>query len=273
MGIWSFFCRGIRSAAGRFSRLFERLHRAFQRRGIPLSENDSRITALRNLHRGKRCFVVGNGPSLRREDLDRLNGEISFGANRIYVAFKETPWRPTYYLICDELSALNCIREIPRIRDSQKIFPFDLLYHLPRYRDVIYYERVVSDPCAFSRNMQACLYEGQTVLYMALQMAVYMGVSEIYLIGVDFSYPEPEKVVDSGDFGDYELHVATGQKSHFSPDYYRHGEVFKEPKFREQELAFEEARITAESSGVGIFNATRGGKLEVFERRDFDSLF
>ena len=37
--------------------------------------------------------------------------------------------------------------------------------------------------------------------------------------------------------------------------------------------AYEVAKENAEKKGIKIYNATRGGKLEVFERVDFDSLF
>lgn len=36
---------------------------------------------------------------------------------------------------------------------------------------------------------------------------------------------------------------------------------------------YQAARRYAETHGIKIYNATRGGELEVFERVDFDSLF
>ena len=52
---------------------------------------------LKNIQEGKRCFLIGNGPSLRAEDLTCLyeHGEICFAFNRIYNIFEQTPWRPT----------------------------------------------------------------------------------------------------------------------------------------------------------------------------------
>ena len=41
----------------------------------------------------------------------------------------------------------------------------------------------------------------------------------------------------------------------------------------EQLKAYQKAKQYAETHGIKIYNATRGGKLEVFERVDFDSLF
>lgn len=38
-------------------------------------------------------------------------------------------------------------------------------------------------------------------------------------------------------------------------------------------MTFEKAREYADGHGIKIYNATRGGKLEVFERVNFDKLF
>ena len=34
-----------------------------------------RLQALKDSHRGERCFIIGNGPSLKQTDLSRLRGE------------------------------------------------------------------------------------------------------------------------------------------------------------------------------------------------------
>ena len=49
----------------------------------------ARLAALRDRHRGERCFILGNGPSLKRTDLSKLRNETTFGLNRIYLAFPE----------------------------------------------------------------------------------------------------------------------------------------------------------------------------------------
>jgi hypothetical protein len=51
--------------------------------------------------------VIGNGPSLRPEDLDRLGSEITFASNKIYLVFDQIAWRPSYYSVCDPLVAQN----------------------------------------------------------------------------------------------------------------------------------------------------------------------
>ena len=59
------------------------------------SENRSRLEVYRDLHRGKRCFVIGNGPSLKQTDLSLLKNEFTFGLNRIYLLFPELGFTTT----------------------------------------------------------------------------------------------------------------------------------------------------------------------------------
>ena len=101
-----------------------------------------------------------------------------------------------------------------------------------------------------------------TVSYMCLQIAIYMGFKEIYLLGVDHSYSvalEPD-----GSVTQFE-----GVADHFSEK----DKISNLPAPYKTNLAYEAAKKYADEHDVKIYNATRGGKLEVFERLDFDSLF
>ena len=61
------------------------------------------LLKFKDIHKGKRCFIVATGPSLRVQDLDKLheNGEICISMNRIFNIFDKTQWRPDYYMIGD----------------------------------------------------------------------------------------------------------------------------------------------------------------------------
>lgn len=65
------------------------------------SENRRWLDRLKDSHKGERCFVIGNGPSLQADDLEKLKNEFTFAANRIYDMFKLTDWRPNMYLAVD----------------------------------------------------------------------------------------------------------------------------------------------------------------------------
>ena len=84
-----------------------------------------------------------------------------------------------------------------------------------------------------------------------------MGFKEIYLLGVDFSF--------SSNYKD--------ACNHFIKNYYTKDSKAIFFADKESLQAYMSAREYADKNGIKIYNATRGGKLEVFDRVDFDSLF
>ena len=98
------------------------------------------------------------------------------------------------------------------------------------------------------------------------KFAVHLGLNPIYLIGCDHSYPGEVNVVHG------QKVVAPTTSSHFLPNYRQPGEIVNAAPIEVMNEAFQCAREYAESHGIRILNATRGGKLEVFERCDLDSL-
>ena len=233
------------------------------------------MLALRNIHRGERCFIVGNGPSLNKLELRKLDEEYSFSVNSIHYKVRENAFRPCYYVVEDRFVLIENIEEIRRLGARLKFFPksyrsligdcenvvyFDLnldfykrespYYHLPR----------------FSHDCAERIFAGQTVTYVNMQLAVYMGFSEIYLIGMDFDYKLPEKhgsvIVSSGD-----------DENHFHKDYFGKGKTWQDPQLDMVARSYRQFALSAEFAGAQVFNATAGGKLELFPRVDFNSLF
>ena len=66
------------------------------------TESNQYLKELKDKYKGKRCFIIGNGPSLTKADLEMLQNEITFATNKIYQIFPQTNWRPTYYGMLDE---------------------------------------------------------------------------------------------------------------------------------------------------------------------------
>src|SRR4051812_20507954 len=53
-------------------------------------------------HPGPRCFIIGNGPSLKEQDLSRLTGEVTFATNSFYLhPLAKEQQLPMYYLLSD----------------------------------------------------------------------------------------------------------------------------------------------------------------------------
>ena len=245
------------------------IHSSFAKRGLPLTRSDRSLKRLEGIYKGRRCFVLGNGPSLRVEDLDKLLGEVTFAANKIYLLFPKTKWRPSFYNVEDDLVAKQNIEAINTVHGPIKFFHDGFQKWLADDYETVWY-RVDDFPLPFPQfsldPLCRCSWGG-SVTYINLQMAVFMGVQEIYLLGVDFSFLESSTKKD--DF----FMVHDGEVNHFSPDYRKPGEIWNPPLIDVQKEALEYCVKFCSDRGINIYNATRGGKLEAFPRVDFDSLF
>ncbi len=239
------------------------------------SEDSQKIKMLKNTHLGERCFIIGNGPSLRAEDLDRLIGEYTFAANRIYEIFDKTKWRPTVYTVSDhnflreeyekpcgvpsEIKLISYVPEIKHIHTED--FGENTIRIFAGYRKFIV--NPGSDKSAFvQEDISRGFSNGYTVTFINIQTAIYMGFKEIYLLGVDFDYP-----VVFGENG-------KKKREHEGPAYFN-GKSYGTSVLMYEPVkhAYFVSRVYCEQHGITIRNATRGGKLEVFERVDFDGLF
>lgn len=247
----------------------ERLRRAH----VKLLNGRSRLAweRLRYLHKGQRCVILGNGPSLRGDDLTSLQGEVTFAANKIYLLYKDTPWRPTYYNVEDELVAVQNDRDIvSRVGPVRKaFFRREFRTRFAEMANTLFYDdwHNYRPFPRFSTDPATGMFWGSTVTYINLQLAYWMGFEEIYFIGMDFSFLTPKTFEKDG------LLRGGGEINHFSPEYRKVGERWNQPNLDLQLRAFEYGRDWLNSRGVKVFNATRGGKLEVFPRVSFDDVF
>jgi len=137
------------------------------------------------------CYVVGSGPSLRVEDLEKINGHFSISSNRIYHVFDKTSWRPHLYIVQDEacLKAQLLDQKFISVLDSGMHFAFPqfaLAIAKVRESKARFY-RLVNREFRLSSDGHV-FFDGKTVTLTAIEMARFMGFKEIRLLGVDNSY-------------------------------------------------------------------------------------
>lgn len=222
-----------------------------------------KIESLKNIHANEKCFIVATGPSLKVEDLDILEKEhiLTFGVNKVGYAYAKTEWRPTYFVGEDkallESEYFSSIKPEEQCKyaflaDTSEAFWLEehntniLKYHLCDEWAFGRYPK-------FSEDLSRKSYVGGTIVYTCIQLAVYMGVREICLLGVDFT--------GAGEHG--------SKYNHF----YSEKELTSVSYTDQVKAAYEKAKKYADDHGIKIYNATRGGKLETFERVNFDDLF
>ena len=250
-----------------------RLYRRLLGRQDPAVASDRWMMDMRGYHRGERAVIVGNGPSLAAGDLDRLRGEICFASNKIHLAFGETEWRPSYWSCTDVLVARNN-REIlsaTRIPGCVKVFGDSVMGEFVTCDDIIWIREIPTEVPHFSRDLRMGGFGGYSVIYYQLQLAYHLGIREIYLIGVDFSFDVPKPSGETCIHG--EVIISEGERNHFHKDYRKPGETWTMPRLDMQRAAFVCADRAFRDVGGRVLNASRRTKLDVFETDDFDSAF
>jgi len=234
-----------------------------------------KIKDLKDKHKNRRAFLIGNGPSLQIKDLSSLKDEVTFAANKIYLAYEKTDWRPTYYLVEDDLVYKQNYKKIVQIEDSIKLFPQYALDWDKKIEKAIYFSMKYKpndiDFPQFNPDPLLGIYWGSTVIFSMIQWAIYMGIKEIYLIGVDFNFTESEGYVIN-EHGRKDL-ICDGEINHFHKDYRKIGEKWNLPNLEIQIKSFTKAKEYSQEHGVKIYNTSRETKLDVFEKINFDLLF
>lgn len=235
--------------------------------------NNERLLALKDIHAGRRAFIIGNGPSLRIEDLGRLKNEITFASNRIYLAFDQTDWRPTYYSICDIVVARENHDAILAL-DLTKIFANSVRPVLIDDPNGIFVNPKPAKDDAFPPEGWDLLRgtnAGHSVANLAIKIAFWMGIRELYAIGMDHNFVVPE--TRTGEIvAENEVIVSEGERNHFHAGYRKKGEKWTMPKLDVMAEEFKKSREVLEAHGGFVKNASRFTKLEAWDRVDFDVL-
>jgi hypothetical protein len=232
----------------------------------------------KDIHKGKRVFLVANGPSLNDTNLDLIKDEYSFAMNRISLKYEETEWRPTYYLF----SSTNVNSSKPwhqQWRDSVRTAiesDKTTCFVAEQFRNQVDPENKYSqvkwfsslsenkpDPqgnvlhTCFSTNVVDRIDKTGTTMNLALQLCYHMGFSEIIFVGADLGW-----TFDTGTKKD---------PNHFSKEYT--AEITKPEKANYQmrnihSLAY--AYFNRDKPDVKFYNASKKTVLDVYPIIDYE---
>jgi len=223
----------------------------------------SPLTTFKDVHRGGRCVIVCNGPSLNGMDLSFLHDEIVFGLNKIYLGLPKFGFYPDYMVavndkvIAQSAEAYRAMTAIKFISAScAGILPADAFtYHI----------RTEGLPERFYRDITQGVRGGHTVTHAALQIAYYMGFQEVIIIGMDHRFPASGKP-------NAELFMQGADPNHFSPDYFR-DQKWDAPNLAESEASYALSEKIFVSEGRRIIDATVNGACPIFAKADYRELF
>lgn len=240
-------------------------HLLAQRLDSRWADSLNRLRQYENTHPNQRCFIIGNGPSLRHTDLSHLMGEYTFGLNRIYLLFPELGFTTTYLVLVNDLVLEQCAKDI-QLLSLPRFITWRARYWFKADPQLVHMDSDFTGPEDFSRKITGRIFEGFTVTYVALQLAFHMGFKDAILVGVDHNYVTQgnanQEVISPGD-----------DPNHFSPNYFGKGFRWQLPDLAGSERAYILARQAYEQAGRRILDATVGGKLTLFPKVDYSSLF
>lgn len=166
------------------------------------TEEAKKNEELRDKHKGQRCFILGNGPSIKEQDLSLLADEVVFVVNGFYKYEKYYDAKPDYYVIVDPacfqegigmqlLSGIECIREYEHI--PALFVPYEVRnvvrndYQWERWANLYYIDVTMSFEDGYTKEWDITkpVMGVQCVVQTAALLATYMGFKEIYLLGIE----------------------------------------------------------------------------------------
>lgn len=232
------------------------------------------ILDFKNKYYGQECFIVGNGPSLLPEDLDAIKQRniVTFASNKIYKIFNNTDWRPTYVTVSDDqfIYDSQTLHNIINIKPEMFFTRSQFAKTLKNINGNICFlnsdisRQLLKEP-QFSLECNKIIYDIATVTYFSLQIAAYMGFKRMYLIGMDNLYAY-SKLRDGTIVRNEGVANYFGEQGIAVPDPSNAVSTW------ELDIAYEYADRFSREHNFRIFNATRGGFLEKFERVSLDEV-
>jgi len=227
-------------------------------------ENKEKILKFKDIHKGDRCFIIANGPSLKNMDLSLLKNEITIGMNRIHLMKDINGFVPTYVVVADIDIQLKQFTQEYNDVQLTRFYNWNARGLFNNVENLMFFKE--SFQPEFQSDFTKKIGTGKSVTYSCLQLAFYMGFKEVILIGKDHSYNisgTPHKSVES-----------TGKEdNHFIKGYFKKGMKWDIPDYVGEEYSYRLAKRAYEEIGGQILDATIGGKLLVFNKVNFSDLF
>ena len=245
---------------------------------------DDRIKKFENKYKNQRCFIIGTGPSLKKNDIKKLKNEMvlstgwfsmhidfQFLNNVIHCISDPATWRYTNSLDVLQYQCMCTNKNVVYFMESS-FLGCNKRHRYFSEEEVYYISFIDGDRKAniIKTDLSQPLQIAGTVIQdIMLPTAFYIGCSEIYLIGCDCNL-NLDKNPDWSDSHYYSIELMNSvRKQHML-----HGcegiKMTGENNIREPYIKFKKF---FENHNKKIYNATKGGMLEVFERIDYDSLF
>jgi hypothetical protein len=232
-------------------------------------------------HKGQRCFVIGNGPSLKTQDLSPLASEITLAMSAFWKHPVVEKWQPSYYCFADPafFDGSEPMREFfqslrARIHSStffvplsaakviqeQGLLPSEQTYHIA-------FHGTLSDSRIKSIDLVNFVPGVLSTSQLDIMVAMYMGCSPIYLLGLDHDWLAHRGM---------DRHFYEGKTIEDHPQ--AHGDLsLYSYKVDAQAVVnlwsgYEALLRLSRQERIEILNGTNGGFLDVFKRVNYEEV-
>lgn len=220
--------------------------------------DSSCLSKLKDTCRHKPMLIVGNGPSLNHTPLDDFAGIPSIGMNKIELLFPRVQWRP-WLIVCTNGLVAKQFRDHFVKSDIPVYLSWKCRSWIPRQsrKDLCYF---LSLPEAdFSQDLCRGVGSAGTVTYAALQFAYYTGADPVILFGIDHSFHFQGSSIQYVKRKGEDI-------NHFDANYFKEGQYWGLPSLALSEIGYRYSKETFEENGRMIYDATPGGKLDIFPK-------
>lgn len=247
----------------------------------------------RDIHKGKRCFIIGNAPSINTQDLSLLKDEIVFTVNKMALNNQFESLESNYHFwfdygyfkdeseegkkhIADVVKKVKAKDNCPISFFALDIRNFVLENEIEKDIPVEYYSPVCFFDENYDTDMNFCDYLPifHTVVDYCIAFAIYTGCTEIYLLGCDSTgiLTWINNCENNHEKSDYAYEVTKEELN-------RQKNMFEgytsEQRFKEYVPVFTDFRLLysyCKKRNVKIVNCTKGGILDSLPREKYEDV-
>ena len=246
----------------------------------------------KDIHRGQRCFIVGNGPSLKGQDLSKLKKEYVFTCNQImrnpqypllysnYHFFADPTFfnlksnNPEDMEVLELMKRINTQENRPAVFFASEGYRFAKEFLLTQELDLHFFAHrlTLTDSFELDIDFSKFVPNLHTVVHYAIAMAIYMGFSEIYLLGCDCTnvITAVNTRLNDGNGAEYAYTITENEKNRMKS---RNATINLEDELRSFSEVFRAYRIFGEyasKKGIKLVNCTNGGLLDCLPREKYE---
>jgi len=251
---------------------------------------------------GKKCVIMGNGPSLNKINIKDLNDIDTFSVNGSFESYEEWGFTPTYHVFIDGNSIRTLEKEIINLVKTNKDIKH-FFYNNSKNEfsfNEIEKDKRVSILTGFKGHNMNNNYKGKwelntippkidtlsmfpSVVPFSIQIAIHLGYDEIGLVGVDVRYIKRKDVKVVGKYNKGPLKgknkvifTSDNDPNHYKKNYHGKNHITSEAHLKGivgNNLApYKTMEDFSKKIGVKIYSCTEGSRANsIYEYIPLDS--